>query len=190
MEAGANAFMSYAPWTVKGVDPEAREAAKLAARRAGVPLGAWLGQTIRAAATAQFKGQTGPVYQAPSPGNPTGNGSPEYGAYSGSGGGRPPSLTMEALLESFNRLAQRLEQTEGRTSEALAPLAQKVTELSEKIEKSSTDKGVASEPLERAMMRITERLDRIETGRPSGSPSADRGTGRRPRGFFARLFSD
>lgn len=59
--------MAYAPWTVKGVDPEAREAAKLAARRSGLPLGVWLSQTIRGAATAQFKGQTGPVYQAPSP---------------------------------------------------------------------------------------------------------------------------
>ena len=59
--------MAYAPWTVKGVDPEAREAAKLAARRSGLPLGVWLSQTIRGAATAQFKGQAGPVYQAPSP---------------------------------------------------------------------------------------------------------------------------
>lgn len=181
--------MSYAPWTVKGVDPEAREAAKLAARRSGLPLGAWLSQTIRAAATAQFKGQTGPVYQAPSPGNPPGIFSDPSG-YPGPTGGRPPSLTMEALLESFNRLAQRIEQTESRTTEALAPLAQKVTELSEKIEKSSADKAVTSEPLERAMMRITERLDRIETGRPSGGAPAERGNGRRPRSFFARLFSD
>ena len=59
--------MAYAPWTVKGVDPEAREAAKLAARRSGLPLGVWLSQTIRGAATAQFKGQAGPVYEARSP---------------------------------------------------------------------------------------------------------------------------
>lgn len=34
------------PWSVKGIEPEAREAAKQAARRAGMTLGAWLNQTI------------------------------------------------------------------------------------------------------------------------------------------------
>ena len=41
------------PWSVKGVEPEAREAAKIAARRAGLTIGAWLNQMIRAAATEQ-----------------------------------------------------------------------------------------------------------------------------------------
>lgn len=175
--------MSYAPWTVKGVDPEAREAAKLAARRAGVPLGVWLSQTIRGAATAQFKGQAGPVYQAPSPPDM------DMGPVSA---GRPPSPTLDALLESVNRLAQRIEQQESRAVEALVPLAQKVNELTQKIEKTSVDKAIASDPLERAMMRMTERLDRIESGRPSGSSSTapERSATRRQRGFFARLFSD
>ena len=35
------------PWSVKGVAPEDREAAKRAARKAGLPVGAWLSQTIR-----------------------------------------------------------------------------------------------------------------------------------------------
>jgi len=174
--------MSYAPWTVKGVDPEAREAAKLAARRAGVSLGVWLSQTIRGAATAQFKGQAGPVYQAPSPPDM------DMGAVSA---GRPPSPTLDALLESVNRLAQRIEQQESRAVEALVPLAQKVNELTQKIEKTSADKAIVSDPLERAMMRMTERLDRIESGRPSGSSTApERSPSRRQRGFFARLFSD
>ena len=34
------------PWSVKGIEPEAREAAKQAARRAGMTLGAWLNQAI------------------------------------------------------------------------------------------------------------------------------------------------
>ena len=42
------------PWSVKGVEPEAREAAKIAARRAGLTIGAWLNQMIRAAATEQL----------------------------------------------------------------------------------------------------------------------------------------
>jgi localization factor PodJL len=38
---------SGVPWSVKGVEPEAREAAKAKARRAGLTLGAWLNQVIR-----------------------------------------------------------------------------------------------------------------------------------------------
>jgi hypothetical protein len=42
--------MANSPWSVKGIDPETREAAKLAARRAGVPIGVWLTQAVRQAA--------------------------------------------------------------------------------------------------------------------------------------------
>ena len=38
---------NVSPWSVKGVDPEARDAAKIAARRSGLTVGAWLTQTIR-----------------------------------------------------------------------------------------------------------------------------------------------
>ncbi len=41
------------PWSLKGVSPEARQAAKAAAKRAGVPLGVWLGRVIRDVAGAQ-----------------------------------------------------------------------------------------------------------------------------------------
>ena len=185
--------MAYAPWTVKGVDPEAREAAKLAARRSGLPLGVWLSQTIRGASTAQFKGQAGPVYQAPSPPGSFGAPSSDPAMQGMSSGNRTPSPTLDALLESFNRLAQRLEQTEARAAETIAPLAQKVNELSEKLEKTTAEKSVSSDPLERAMMRITERLDQIEGGRPSSPTSTTpvRTSGRRPqKGFFAHLLSD
>ena len=48
--------MANSPWSVKGIDPETREAAKVAARRAGMPVGAWLTQVIRQAAVTQVKG--------------------------------------------------------------------------------------------------------------------------------------
>ncbi|MFZ1991748.1 MAG: peptidoglycan-binding protein [Alphaproteobacteria bacterium] len=37
---------SNIPWSVKGIDPEAREAAKIAARKAGMTLGEWLNSLI------------------------------------------------------------------------------------------------------------------------------------------------
>ena len=161
-----------------------------------MPLGVWLSQTIRGAATAQFKGQTGPVYEAPSP-PPSSFRSRaiDPDEMMTSQGNRIPSLTMDALLESFDRLSQRLEQSEARAQESIAPLAKKVTELSEQIAKTG-DKSLNSDPLERAMMRITERIDRIETGGKPGAPPMskdrpkDRTSPRRQKGFFARLFSD
>lgn len=61
---------SASPWSVKGVDPEAREAAKIAARKAGLTVGAWLSQMILQSASDQLRGgatpQPGP--EAPRPG--------------------------------------------------------------------------------------------------------------------------
>ena len=48
------------PWSVKGVAPEAREAAKIAARRQGVNVGRWLSQTILAAASEELRSKRGP----------------------------------------------------------------------------------------------------------------------------------
>ncbi len=47
------------PWSVKGVAPEAREAAKIAARRQGVNVGRWLTQTILAAASEELRSKRG-----------------------------------------------------------------------------------------------------------------------------------
>lgn len=46
--------INVSPWSVKGVDPETRGAAKIAARRAGLTIGSWLSETIHAAATEQL----------------------------------------------------------------------------------------------------------------------------------------
>ena len=46
--------VNQSPWSVKGVDPEARGAAKSAARRAGLTIGSWLSQTIHATAAEQL----------------------------------------------------------------------------------------------------------------------------------------
>lgn len=40
---------------MRGVTPETREAAKKAARRAGKPMGAWIDETLRRAATDSLK---------------------------------------------------------------------------------------------------------------------------------------
>jgi localization factor PodJL len=74
------------PWSVKGVEPEAREAAKLAARRAGMTLGAWLNRVIRTAAAEELAGprQAGPAPKASDP--------PQL-----------PALPIDALVEAVRK---------------------------------------------------------------------------------------
>ena len=52
---------NVSPWSVKGVEPEAREAAKIAARRAGLTIGNWLNQIIRTAAAEQLTNSSGMI---------------------------------------------------------------------------------------------------------------------------------
>jgi localization factor PodJL len=172
---------SSSPWSVKGVEPEAREAAKMAARRAGVPLGVWLSSVIRRTATDQLKsGGATAAAQASM------DARPDAAESNPPGGHRPPALTTEAVLESINRLAAKIEASEARTSEAIAPLAEKVQSLSQQIEAVKESGSVDSAPLERALSRMSERLDSMEEGPRNTAATRER----RRQGFFSRLFSD
>jgi localization factor PodJL len=179
------------PWSVKGVDPEAREAAKIDARKQGVNVGRWLSQTILAAASEELRSKRGhdeslddgvraaasshaePVRESP-------------GVNGGTTGG-PPALAPEAVLESIHKLATRIEESEHRTSETIRPIAEKVNELGSQIDDMKSRTGASTAPVERAMMRLSERLDRIE--------DTDKGAQARPSrtsdsgsGLLGRLF--
>lgn len=188
---------SSSPWSVKGVEPEAREAAKLAARKAGVPLGIWLNNIIRKSAAEQLK--SGGTFQAASaPSAVSGEAAARPAGEVNGGGHRPPAPTTEVVLESINRLAAKIEAAEVRTAEVIAPLADKVKNLSEQMEEVKENKALDSAPLERALSRMSERLDHIEGGpRLAGSGSGSgsgaeplQGREKRKQGLFARLFSD
>lgn len=167
---------SNSPWSVKGVDPEAREAAKIAARRAGLTVGQWLSQTILATASQQLRGgnRTAPPrppepdYAAgPAGAPPPGYEQPaqEYQAYSA----QPPAPTMQAIFESIQKLSARVEDAEVKTTAAIAPLAEQVDHLSQQIDEVRAHSGVSTAPVERAMTRLSERLQKLEERRrPSG----------------------
>jgi len=186
------------PWSVKGVDPEAREAAKIAARKQGVNVGRWLSQAILAVASEELRSKRADSDQrysdndhnqntnqprevhrdAPVYDNPPRQEPPPSG---------PPALTAEAVLESIQKLAGRIEESEHRTTEAIKPIAQKVGELGEQIEEIKTKSGGASSaPVERAMMRLSERIDRMED--TSKGPSRPSRTSDDGAGFLGRLF--
>lgn len=54
---------SAVTWTVRGVEPETKTAAHMAARRAGLPVGKWLNRVIRDAATEDMKAAPPPAAQ-------------------------------------------------------------------------------------------------------------------------------
>ena len=175
-------MVSKSPWSVKGVEPEAREAAKIAARRAGVTVGEWLSHTIRTAATDQLSGNRGAS-------DPRGYGDPSSGArqdgYADNGGGHgfgtePPSdnishvpaPTIQALFDSIQKLSNRVEQAEMKTTAAVAPLLEQVEHLSEQVEEVRSHNTVSTAPVERAVSRLSERLEQIEENRIDKRPTS------------------
>ncbi len=181
------------PWSVKGVDPEAREAAKLAARRAGLSLGQWLSHVIRRAATEQLRSGGTPLHEAgrPSPGDsfapsdtpdtPGATAGSAPGASSGSAA--PPALTTAVILENVQRLSARLEESEQRTAAIVEPMLEELRSLATQVRDVKEHHDTATNPVERAIARLAERLDRIEE--PQGRHRKER-----QGGFLSRLFSD
>lgn len=167
------------PWSVKGVEPEAQEAAKMAARRQGVPIGQWLTHTILTAATQELKHDAGkraaPAATAadddPNAPDVVSRSQEAFGTrFAASnepinGRGGPPALTPEAILESIQKLATRVEEAESRTTEAIAPLADRIASLDDQIGEIRERAPVSTAPVERAMMRLTERLEKLESER-------------------------
>jgi localization factor PodJL len=189
---------SPSPWSVKGVDPEAREAAKIAARKAGLTVGAWLNQMIRQSASDQLRsggpqqdnaaapgyGQRNRPEQRPSneqyfSGNDGWDTPPQQPGYGSTpppqpGMAPPPAPTIQAVFESIQRLSSRIEQAEKRTADTIAPIVDKVAELSEQLENTKETGGTSTAPVERAVQKIADRLDKMEKGSPQSGLSAAR----------------
>ena len=200
---GRDTTHRHVPWSVKGVLPEAREAAKLAARKAGAPLGAWLSQTILSTAAVQLKRDAPPASQAGGMTPPYGQPAPHQGPnqWAGQWSGQyepgyyaqgesppqtpqPPAPLPAALAESIQRLVQRIDETEVRTAEAIEPIAEKVNELSQRLEASKAS-GSPNPGLERAVTRLAERLQKLEEGE-DGPVESKNSQGESGRGLFGR----
>src|SRR3954469_18985997 len=95
-----------APWSVKGIDPKAREVAKDLARRSGMTLGDWLNRVI-------LEDSAGP---------------PEAPANE-PGGKEPPADELGRFDAALERLAARIETAEHRSSVAITGVDQTVVGL-------------------------------------------------------------
>ena len=103
-----------APWSVKGIDPKAREVAKELAARAGMTLGEWLNRSILEGEAPQASGarlRSGPA---------------AYASASDASAVRDPFDRPEGelrrLTEVLDRLADRLEGSETRAGQAISSL--------------------------------------------------------------------
>lgn len=178
-------------WLIEGVRPECREAAKIAARRAGMTVGEWLNRTIMVTVREELGGGD-----------------------RAKGNAQLPALPMAELVKAIEMLATEVKEQNRRTTEqvesrsrelaerAFVPVAESVANLERNLDdklgrlnglddvaemigrvrdtENKADKAsLALAPLERTVLRMAERLEEIDGG--------GRRPARRP-GFFARLF--
>jgi len=159
-----------APWSVKGIDPKAREVAKELARRSGMTLGEWLNRIIleddmpedvtseehfsarpiRSAIEAPKSYMPSPTYSAPG-----------YSA-------KPDELGRIAF--ALDRLTDRIEASETRTGLAISGVEHSVRHAMARIETAerehmavATRFDAAAEQLAAEQARAADRMRRMET---------------------------
>ena len=162
---------SGVPWSVKGIEPEAREAAKQAARRAGVTLGAWLNQVIMDTGTDEVGLQEPSAmqsrYSEPQQATPQ--------------AAQPkPAIDLGPLGEAVRELVQRVDSSERRTAEMTRKLEATVGQLAHRIDQSEHEmedrysEARGLDPLERKLQMLGERMERAERGRGGLRPEDQR----------------
>src|SRR4051812_8216880 len=131
-----------APWSVKGIDPKAREVAKDLARRSGMTLGEWLNRVIleddvpeEVFSEADFRDR------APRLADPA-------RLRAAPAADRPDDLAR--IVQALGRLTERIEASETRTGLAITGVEHSVRPAVARIE-----------PAEREALAVAARLDEV-----------------------------
>jgi localization factor PodJL len=149
-----------APWSVKGIDPKAREIAKDLARRSGMTLGEWLNQVIlEDGQTPEPPPAFAPYGREPAP-------APLYRRFE-----TPdhPGDELSRVTRALEQLSARIEAAEYRSTAAISGVDQSVAGLVSRLAANEREQtaiaarfeGLADE-LKVDNSRISERLRRIE----------------------------
>ena len=149
-----------APWSVKGIDPRARAIAKTAARKEGLTLGEWLNRVIL------DDGEPGP-----SGWDDQLEGFPGFAADSTGGDGE------DALRQIVERVTQRLEASERRSTLALSGLDQSIAALTRRLDSLEDGVEESADSVDSQLSRtqheeLLERIRKIERGGPGGADPA------------------
>ncbi len=151
---------SAGPWSVKGIDPKAREMAKDLARRSGMTLGEWLNQMIVDGGEPEAPAyEPAPRYAAPEP-TTLDSFRRARSAFA--------APEPERATRSLEALAARLEQAEHRSTLAISGIDQSVMGVLSRIEGVERDQfSVAArfegglDEVRDAHSRLTEKLRKI-----------------------------
>ncbi|MGA0607924.1 hypothetical protein ACO2Q0_18190 [Phenylobacterium sp. VNQ135] len=141
-----------APWSVKGIDPRAREVAKDLARRSGMTLGEWLNHVILEDDTPEEAAYEAQVSERPLRSVQGGG----YHAYEATPRFAPqaaPSNELARVVHALDRLSDRIEASETRTGLAISGVEHSVRQALARVETT-----------EREGYALTERLARLEAG--------------------------
>jgi len=157
-----------APWSVKGIDPKAREVAKDLARRSGMTLGEWLNRMIiegeggADAATLEAFGDAGRpsnrYFETDRNEAPARIEAPQH-----------PADEVGRVAQALDRLADRIEAAESRSAQAITGIDESVRGVlqrlalaeREQIAVAARFEGVADD-IKTDQARAAERLRRIE----------------------------
>jgi localization factor PodJL len=150
-----------APWSVKGIDPKAREIAKDLARRSGMTLGEWLNQMILE--DPEDDGVVTPIGRRPT-------GEAERRARLRRTDDAEADLGLERVSRALENLTVRIETAERRSSQAIGGVDQAVAGLLARLETSEVGQAGAAQKIEAVaahlraeQARLADRLRRVET---------------------------
>jgi localization factor PodJL len=168
---------SGAPWSVKGIDPKAREVAKDLARRSGMTLGEWLNRVILEdeqpedlTSQEQFAQRPARGYFQTSRGDEA---PPRFEA------AEHPADEIARVVGAFDRLSARLEEAETRTGLAISGVEHSVRETLARIEAGEREQVAvaarfegAVEELSASQAKLAEQMRRLEAS-DTGPRSAE-----------------
>lgn len=119
------------PWSVKGIDQRARDAAREAAMAEGITLGEYLNRLLMSADEPNYN-EPPPLYENAPYANPSYRGAPRAPRSDYRGDPRPPQDAASAL----ERLSRRIEATEARSTLAITGIDHTVLGLVARIQNS------------------------------------------------------
>lgn len=158
------------PWSVKGIDQRAREAAREAAMAEGITLGEYLNRLLMSAEESHYEEMRSP-YEGPSYGHPSYRTPPRPPRSEYRGEARPQQDAATAL----ERLSRRIEATEARSTLAITGIDHTVLGLVARIQNAEQTSAAVAGHVEglidemrethEALQAKVRRMEQDETGK-------------------------